>query len=128
MAEQDNEYYVGNTISLEFDLFKDNKKTVPWNLSDYQIRFELFRVNPDIKIRKATANVAGGSDDQLKLDSLLSNRFNIFIQASETANIEFGIYSFEIEITNQSINEKVTIAADRINLLKKRIKWDSITD
>ena len=70
-------YYIGNTISLEFDLYKDSAKTILWDLSDYQIRFELFKITPDMSIRKASAGVGGGSITQIAKNVLIKNRFTV---------------------------------------------------
>ena len=127
MNEEKN-YSLGDSIDLEFDLFKDKAKTIAWDLSDYEIRFELFQLSPILKIRKATANVTGGTDEQIKLNDSQSNRFTIYILESETDIFESGTYSFEIEIYNPISKERVTIASDRINLINDRIEWNSITD
>lgn len=121
-------YYIGDTISLEFDLFKDKNNKIPWDLTDYQIRFELFKIKPIVSIRKATSNVSGGSDEQIKLDTSISNKFIINVNESETNKLMPGVYLFEIEIFHINTNQRVTIAFDTINLLQDKIKWNSIAD
>ena len=52
----------------------------------------------------------------------------VYIQELETNIFNSGTYPFEIEIYNESSKERVTIATDRINLLKGRIGWNSTAD
>ena len=119
-------YYKGDDIDLEFELFEDDAKTQPWDLSNYEIRFELFCVG-GTNIRKATSNVNGGSDEQIILGSS-TNEFTVFIENTESQELQTGTHDFEIEIIEITTKKVTTIAYDKIEILEDRIKWTSVNE
>lgn len=124
--DEDKVYYCGDSISLEFELYRDIKKTIPWDLSGYEIRFELSL--DGVCLRKATSNVSGGNDNQIKIDTNTSNKFIVNFLSDETKDLKAELYLFEIEITNRDNNEVTTVTQSKIQFLQDKIQWKSITD
>lgn len=127
---QDAIFIKGDTIDLEFQLFKDKCTNEYWDISNHQIRFQL---NTPTKIYKATANVEGGSDDQIAILNASQGKFLISVTHVESAEIAPGDYTYEIQITTPSLEsgvegKKYTILQSTLRILDESITWDEEPD
>lgn len=92
------------------------------NISNWKIKCQIF--NSTHSIKKATANVSGGSDSQIEIIDAVNGKFVINIDKGETK--EFDINS-NIEIEVETQDEKVyTVYQNKIIFLPQTIDWDSI--
>jgi hypothetical protein len=121
---QDTIFYKGDTLELQFQIFKNKTNNEYWNLTNYKIRFEL-QID-DSHIKKATENVTGGSDEQITILDALEGSFIINISASESKNLPVGDYNISIQIESEE-GKKYTVVTDKIRILPAQIDWESIT-
>ena len=118
---QDNIYIKGDSIDLEFQLFLDKSTNTYWDLTNHQIRFQ---INSTIPLKKATANVTGGGDDQILITNPLQGLFTIFIKKTESNELTPEDYTFEIEITTPSPeNLRYTVLQSSLRILSDSIEW-----
>ena len=103
---------VGDTVELLFQLYRNEKEY--WDLTNYQIRFQV----GDIK--KATANVGGGSDDEIKIIEPNQGKFIVIINAGELDKI--GDFNYEIEITSPE-GKVYTVGRGVIRVISQLITW-----
>jgi len=114
--------YKGDTIDLEFQLYKDKSKNEYWDLTNYQIRFELHN---NVKVKKATANVTGGSDNQIIVTDFLHGNFLVTINSEESSTLIPGDYNIEIQITSPQ-GKVYTVFSGGLRILPELIDWTSI--
>lgn len=120
---QDTIFIKGDTIELQFQLFKDKCHNEYWNLLNHEIRFQL---NTNPKIYKATENVTGGSDTQISLVDAVKGIFMIHITYTESADIIPGDYNYEIQITSPEPNsQKFTVLQSSLRIVEESITWES---
>lgn len=118
---QDNIFYKGDSIDLEFQLFRDKVNNVYWDLTNHQIRFQLNSTTP---IKKATANVSGGSDAQIKITNATQGIFIVHILKTESDTLTPNDYTFEIEVTLPSPDSsRYTVLQSQIRILQDIITW-----
>jgi hypothetical protein len=120
---QDNIYYQGDTLELEFQLFKNKTANEYWDLTGAKIRFELHIAS--ISIKKATENITGGSDDQIRLLDASKGIFLIVITKEESASLFPQDYNFEIQIDTAEDN-RYTVLSDSLRILPNLIDWSEI--
>lgn len=119
---QDAIFIKGDTIELQFQLFKDKSTNEYWNLLNHQIRFQL---NTEPKIYKATANVPGGGDDQISLVDAVKGIFLVSITHTESSGITPGDYTYEIQITTPAPDsKKYTVLQSSLRVLDEFITWE----
>lgn len=124
MTIPNNLEYRGDTIALEYTLWTDKSSNLPWVLTNYQIRFQLNTATP---IKKATANVSGGSDSQINITDAVNGDFVVLIPKTETANLVAGDYDFEIEVTAPAPTyAKTTVLQGVMRIKADLITWESI--
>ncbi len=121
LLPQDNIYYAGDTIKLSFQLWRDKVANLPWILTNTKIRFQL---NTTPIIKKATANVTGGSSSQITINDDILGKFTVNILKTETGLI-LGDYIFEIEITEAN-GERFTILQATLRILSEYITWEDL--
>jgi len=124
---QESIFIKGDTIELEFQLFKNKSTNEYWDLLNHEIRFQL---NTKVKIYKATANVSGGSDEQIGLVNATQGIFLVTITHEESSVIVPGDYTYEIQITTPSpgsglSGNKFTVLQSSLRVLNESITWDS---
>lgn len=73
-------------------------------------------------IKKATANVVGGGDDQIQITDAANGKFEIYIDKNETSN--FTNVS-NIEIASFVGDNKDTIYRNTLKLKTERITWET---
>lgn len=115
---------IGDTVELEYQLYKNKCTKEYWNLTGYEIRFVL--VNGLSEIKKGTSNVTGGAVDQIEITTPASGLFKVILKSIDTATISKGIHQYEIEITSAT-GEKYTILQDTISFETALINWEDIT-
>ena len=121
LLPQDNIYYSGDTIKLSFQLWRDKVSDLPWDLTNTQIRFQL---NTPTIIKKATANVSGGSSSQITVNDASEGTFTINILKTESG-VAIGDYTFEIEVTEEN-GERFTILQASLRILAEYITWGNL--
>lgn len=121
MIPQDAIYTKGDTINQEYQLFHNKCTNEYWNLTDYQIRYEL--TNGTITIKKATANVVGGSIDEIEITNAIQGIFIVKIPATESEDLTVGDYDFEVEVTSIITNQKTTVGKGKIRIVPEIIDW-----
>ena len=114
-------FFQGDTLEIFYQM-KDAQNN-PLDLTNWQIRAEITNVAP-IRIRKATANVRGGSDNQITILDNLGN-FKITIEKEECSTMNLGMYTLEIEITSP-LGKRYTIVQDQIEIKKDIIDWENV--
>lgn len=118
---QNNIFFKGDTIELEFQLFRDEEKKEYWNLTNHEIRFQL---DSSPAIKKATANVVGGSDEQIRILDALKGVFLVVITKEESENLSPKDYNFEIEITTPS-GARYTVLQSSLRILQDIVTWEN---
>jgi len=122
---QNNIFYRGDSIDLEFQLFRDKSTNTYWNLTSHQIRFQLN--NGTTPIKKATANVSGGHVNQIEVTNAAQGIFIVKISKTESV-LSPGDYSFEIEVTTPApALQRFTVLQSEIRIISDNITWESKT-
>ena len=124
MLPQDAIYVIGDTWYLTFQLWLDEKKKIPWNLINNEIRFQL---NTPTSIYKATANVPGGSDSEIAIIDAANGIFQIIITNTETSTIAPKDYTIAIKVKIPT-GEEFTVLPDTvgaIRVVRESISWGS---
>jgi hypothetical protein len=124
MLPQDAIYCIGDTWYLPFQLWLDEKKKIPWNLTNNEIRFQL---NTPTPIYKATANVSGGSDSEIAIIDAANGIFQIIITNTETSTIAPKDYTMAIKVKVPT-GEDFTVLPDTVGVMrvvKESISWGS---
>jgi hypothetical protein len=114
-------YFQGDTLDIYYQI-KD-AQNVPIDLTNWQIRAEINNFGP-VKIKKATKNVNGGSDDQISIIDSLGN-IKITVEKEQTTDMNPGNYTIEIEITSP-LGKRYTIVQDTIKIDKDIIDWENV--
>ena len=120
MLPQEAIYTKGDTINQEYQLFLNKCTNQYWDLTNFAIRYEL--TNGTVTIKKATANVVGGSSSQIEITDAIHGIFIVKIPASESADLTIGDYDFEIEVTSLT-GEKTTVGRGKIRIVDEIITW-----
>ncbi|GEM_PF-3179677 len=113
----DNRYFKGDTIVGEV--------TVNESIAEWEIRAELYD-KAGHRSRIATANVTGGSDDQICVVDAVNGVFTLTWAEGETTDFDNDVW-MEIERTN-SVGNKKTIFQSRLFLNNEMIQWDSVDE
>jgi hypothetical protein len=124
MLPQDCIYIKGDTVELQFQLYTNKATNEYWNLLNHEIRFQL---NTPTKIYKATANVSGGSADQISLVDAVHGIFLVTITHTESAGIAPGDYSYEIQVTTPVATppqKKYTVLQSSLRIKDESITWE----
>jgi hypothetical protein len=120
---QDTIFIKGDTIELQFQLFRDKCTNEYWNLLNHEIRFQL---NTPTKIYKATANVTGGSDLQISLVDAVKGIFMVHITHTESSGIALGDYTYEIQVTTPvPDSKKYTVLQSSLRIVDESITWET---
>lgn len=115
-------YYKGDTIELKYQLYKDKSLNECWNLTDNKIRFQ---INNKTVIKKATANVVGGSDEQIKIIDASKGIFLVIILKEESSALDVGTSDFEIQVDTAE-GKRFTVLVDKLAIKKEIIIWEII--
>lgn len=111
----------GDSVDLQFQLFKDKCTNEYWNLLNHEIRFQL---NTPTKIYKATENVSGGSDLQISLVNAVQGIFMVHVTYTESSNIAPGDYTYEIQVTTPTPDsKKYTVLQSSLRIVDESITW-----
>jgi len=114
-------YYTDDSIELLFVLYTDKRNDVYWDLTGAKIRFQL--VDTTVEIKKATANVTGGGDDQILITDATSGTFIVMITGEESGALPAPQdYEFQLQI-EKSDGKKYTLPLDCFRLLPTLIDW-----
>jgi len=105
----------GDNIELEI--------TANVNITGWEIRAEFYDVSGN-SVKLATANVTGGSSDQISIDDAANGIFTIKAPAGGTTNFDDKAF-LEIERTDGT--NKLTIYQDNIEMKKEQITWTSVS-
>jgi len=105
----------GDSIELEI--------TANIDITGWEIRAEFFDLTGN-SVKLATANVTGGSDDQIIIDDAANGIFTIKVSAGSTTNFDDKAF---IEIERTDGTNKLTIYQDDIEMSKEQITWTSVT-
>jgi len=119
----ENIFFTGDTVELQFQLFKNKSNNEYWDVSGAKIKFELHL--DGVSIKKATSNVVGGGDEQIHIIDAESGSFLVVIPAVQTQLVAPREYNFQIQIITAD-NKVYTVIQDTIRLIEALIKWDSI--
>jgi hypothetical protein len=120
---QDTIFIKGDTLEMQFQLFKNKTTNEYWNLLNHEIRFQL---NTPTKIYKATENVSGGSALQISLVNAVQGIFLVTVTHTESAGITPGDYTYEIQVTTPSPNpQKFTVLQSSLRIVDESITWES---
>jgi len=120
MLPQEAIYTKGDTINQEYQLFKNKCTNKYWDLTNFEIRYEL--KNGTSTIKKATENVVGGSNSQIEITDAIHGIFIVKISAVESVEFYLGDHDFEIEVTSAT-GEKTTVGKGEIRIVDEIITW-----
>lgn len=116
---QDNIFYRGDTIEMEFVLYRNKSAGEYWDLTNHQIRFQL---NGPTTIKKATANVTGGGNDQILVEDAVHGKFLVIITKTESDTLTPNDYDYEIEVTTPEAT-RFTVLQNQIRIMQDMITW-----
>lgn len=102
--------------------YKDEDDNVI-DITNWIIRAEIW--NNDKQIKLATANQAGGADNQIEITDALQGKFSIYVLAGKTDNMA-GEVSMEIEFEPPDGKTVTPLKLDFI-INEKKIDWDDPT-
>ena len=114
-------FYKGDSIELEFILFKDKSSGEYWDLTGWEIVFVLLS-SPVIK--KTTSGINGGSEEQIKILNAEQGTFLVSILSTETIGLTAQDYPFGIQIRNISENKKMIVVKDFLRINDSGITFD----
>lgn len=102
--------------------YRENGKTV--DITGWQLLAEFGdKTDSNKKIKKASANVVGGSDFQIKITNALEGLFEVYIDTGETIGFSKNAYIEVASFTDG--NNKDTIYYNEITLLDAKINWQT---
>jgi hypothetical protein len=106
-----------------YELTVVDETDVPIDLTNAEIRYTLKKsvLSPSL-IKKATANVSGGGDDQIKIIDAARGLAEIYFKPEDTRNLKAGLYVFDIEVTLPG-NKVYTIMKDSLEILEDVTTW-----
>lgn len=111
----------GDSLQLECNIKED--------ITNWKIRCEIY--DGTQKIRLATSNVTGGSDNQIEVTDATNGIFLVKVKAGDTTDFADNS-NIEIEVdTDQTVGgetEKLTIFQGEVDFKGERITWDTTTD
>ena len=110
--------YKGDTIDLEFEIRDKDGNLL--DLTDAEARFTL--KGGGVVIKKATANVAGGGDDQINILDAANGKLAVYIGYSEVTMS--GPCYYELEITKEG--RRYTVIRDVIEIKEDIVDWESL--
>jgi len=90
------------------------------DITDYNIRAEIFDNRSSVGLRKATTN-AGGGDTEIEITTATSGLFSIYLATNDTLYFE-GDVQIEIELEDTSGNRFV-VHKGYIQLEERKITW-----
>jgi hypothetical protein len=127
---QDAIFIKGDTIELQYQLYKNKCTDEYWNLLNHEIRFQL---NTPTKIYKATSNVEGGGTEQISLIDAEHGIFLVTITYTESAGITPGDYTYEVQVTTPSPGtgidgKKYTVLQSSLRVIDESIDWEDEPD
>lgn len=106
----------GDSITFEGTLGEDT--------TDWKIRAELY--TSAISIKKGTANVTGGADDQILITDLAQGVFEVYIDEGQTTDFIGVEAKLEIEMQDAD-SKKYTVYQGTITFSPEKITWDAVT-
>ena len=113
------EVYRGDTLEIPCEVTDAKGSLI--DLTNYQIRAELH--GQRISIKKATANVTGGSDDEIEITD--TGQFRITFTSSDTSQLNPQVsYELEVEITSPD-GKKLTIIREEVKVREDIITWET---
>ena len=104
----------GDSVSFECNIGE--------NITNWKIRCEIYNTTHTIK--KATANISGGSDSQIQITDTINGKFIINIEKNETNDMGVDT-NIEIEVET-SDNKSYTVYQNKIIFNPQRINWETI--
>jgi len=114
------EHIRGDTLKIIITVRDSDGNLV--DLTNYEIRAEI-KGEDGISIKKASANVSGGSSDEIDVTG--TGTIEINFSSSETSQLQVDFtYKLEVEITSPE-GVKTTIVQDLINVKEDIITWES---
>jgi hypothetical protein len=117
----ENIFYKGDTIIMQFQLFRNKSTSEYWNLTSNEIRFEI--KEGEVSIKKANT-AAGGDDDQIKIDNAVEGLFTVTVEKEETEDLAVGDYHFEVEVTNAT-GDRTTVLTSLLRIVDEIIDWET---
>lgn len=121
MCVSDIEDFKGDSSTYQCTVTDDITGLVV-DITTWKLECEIWD-NGGSQIKKATANVTGGSDLQIKITNGPAGEFEIYIDKSETVGFESLTY---IEIAMFVNDQKDTIYRSTIDFSYPKIGWESI--
>lgn len=95
------------------------------SIQGWEIRCELWDADNHY-VRKATANVIGGSEQQIEIVDASAGRFKIYVQPIET--IQFtGNVNIQIKVKD-NFDQETTIQRDYLTITDGRITWEELSN
>lgn len=112
--------YKGDSAIFKFTV-KDSGTVV--DITGWMLLAE-FGDNKEQKLKKATANVSGGSDLQVKITDAVNGLFEVYLDKGETDSFTGIGY---LEVASLVGTSKDTIFFDNITFNVPKIDWETVT-
>lgn len=122
LLPQDAIFIKGDTIELEFQLFRNKSTNEYWNLTGNDIRFQL---NSTPAIKKGSENVPGGSNEQISILDATKGQFRVTIAKDESSELSVQDYNYEVEITTDT-GARYTVLQSSLRIVEESINWEEI--
>ena len=113
------EDYKGDSATYKYEVFQ---KSVVVDITGWKILAQIGDDGSGI-IKKATANVTGGSDDMILITDATKGEFEVYIDKGETTAFTDNGY---IETAVLIAFDKDTLTNDSITFITPEINWESI--
>lgn len=112
----------GDAKAYKFN-YSENRK--PVDMTGYKVLAQFGdRTDDAKKIKKASFNVIGGADTQIRITDAPNGRFEVYINTGETLKFSKNAY-IEVAIFTDG-NNKDTIYYNEITLREPKIDWETI--
>ena len=108
----------GDSAVYEFSVTDIDGAVV--DITSWKLECEIWDNNSNT-IKKATANVSGGSDSQIKITDSVNGEFEIYIDKYETTDFLGKSY---IEVAMFLADQKDTIYRDTVDFSYPKIDWE----
>lgn len=118
--------YRGDYKTLRFTV-RDSAE-LPVDLTSYPfVRFSLKVPNATtFALKKATANITGGGDDQVKITDIANGVIEVYIKEDDLTSVTTGLYEFDVTLQD-AVGKTYTIIQGSVVIEEQITNWTDIT-
>jgi len=131
MTYQTNSFEMVKGDKKTFRVICRNPERTTQNLDDLLLTRGRFTIKTSTSattyiLRKATANVTGGADSQMRITDAENGVVEIYIAKDDFDGVDPGEYWFEVELSDNSNNPE-TVVQNTFKLLPELTDWEDNT-